>query len=225
MLKDGYHLSFKELFTLIHQQLQEREAAGPESLMWTQIMLQDEHEKLDTLKYYLTNAETAQRKGECVCVCMHLLMLVCVCLCVYVCVTLRVCVCVCLCVCKTHDSDVILTWLRNNCLHHSALSVFKLANALLNVCTVSGDFQSVYMARYELACYFQQTNDKWLADHFFKTCLETSSFIDTDGGKTNAEGHCNVGLALEENSEWTWSGTNTFSLWPLLIFSSFSCMV
>ena len=64
MLKDGYHLSFKELFTLIHQQLQEREAAGPESLMWTQIMLQDEHEKLDTLKYYLTNAETAQRKGE-----------------------------------------------------------------------------------------------------------------------------------------------------------------
>ena len=69
------------------------------------------------------------------------------------------------------------------------------------MCTVSGDFQSVYMARYELACYFQQTNDKWLADHFFKTCLETSSFIDTDGGKTKAEGHCNVGLALEENSE------------------------
>ena len=83
----------------------------------------------------------------------------------------------------------------------TALLFFKLASALLNVCTVSGDFQSVYMARYELACYFQQTNDKWLADHFFKTCLETSSFIDMDGGKTKAEGHCNVGLALEENGE------------------------
>ena len=104
MLKDGFHLSFKELFMLIHHQLQQREAAGPESLMWTQIMLQDEHEKLDTLKLYLTSAETAQRKGEslsvfmclcgyvCVCVCMRAF--VCVCVCVCICVPVCVCVCV-----------------------------------------------------------------------------------------------------------------------------------
>ena len=64
MLKEGFHLSFKELFNLIQQQLQEREIAGPESLMWTQTMLQDKQEELDTLKYYLTTAETAQRKGN-----------------------------------------------------------------------------------------------------------------------------------------------------------------
>lgn len=42
----------------------EREAAGPESIMWTQVMLQDEHEKLNMLKRLLINAETAQRLGE-----------------------------------------------------------------------------------------------------------------------------------------------------------------
>ncbi|KAK7097851.1 tetratricopeptide repeat protein 29-like [Littorina saxatilis] len=126
MLKEGYHLSFKELFNLIHRQQEEREAAGPESLMWTQIMLKDEHEKLDILQTYLTSSEKAQRKG---------------------------------------------------------------------------DFQSVYNARYDLACYFQQSNDKWLSDHFFETCLETAASIDSDGGKTKAEGHCNVGLSLEENGD------------------------
>ncbi|XP_076446157.1 tetratricopeptide repeat protein 29-like [Babylonia areolata] len=127
MLKDGFHLSFKELFNLIQQQLQEREAAGPESLMWTQTMLQDKHEELETLKHYLTIAETAQRKG---------------------------------------------------------------------------DYISVYLARYDLACYFQPTKDKWLADHFFKTCLDTASHIDSDGGQTKAEAHCNLGIVFEENGDY-----------------------
>lgn len=61
MLKEGFHLSFRELFTLIHQQLDERQRQGPESFMWTQVMLENEHEKLDILKRHLMKAETAQR--------------------------------------------------------------------------------------------------------------------------------------------------------------------
>ncbi|KAL8617141.1 hypothetical protein ACOMHN_014311 [Nucella lapillus] len=127
MLKDGFHLSFKELFNLIQQQLQEREAAGPESLMWTQTMLEDKHKELDNLKNYLTLAEAAQRKG---------------------------------------------------------------------------DYMAVYMARYELACYFQPTKDKWLADHFFKTCLDTAANIDSDDGEIKAEARCNLGIVLEENGDF-----------------------
>ena len=63
----------------------------------------------------------------------------------------------------------------------------------------SGDFNSVYFARYELASFFLDTKDKWLSDHFFKTCLDTAENIDNDEGKTKAEGHCNVGIAVEEN--------------------------
>ena len=42
---------------------------------------------------------------------------------------------------------------------------------------------------------------KWLSDHFFELCLETASNVKDDGGKTAAEGHCNVGLAMEETGE------------------------
>lgn len=64
MLREGYHLSFRELFNLVRQQLEEREAAGPESFMWIQTMLVNEHEKLDTIRFFLTQAENAQRAGE-----------------------------------------------------------------------------------------------------------------------------------------------------------------
>ena len=64
MLQEGFHKSFCELFALIKQQEDDRLAAGPESLMWTMVLLKDEHEKLDMLKIYLTKAETAARKGQ-----------------------------------------------------------------------------------------------------------------------------------------------------------------
>ena len=57
----------------------------------------------------------------------------------------------------------------------------------------------MYIARNQLALYFRQTGDKWLVDHFFLTCLETAECIDTDGGRMLADGHCNVGIALEDN--------------------------
>lgn len=127
MLQEGFHKSFCELFALIKQQEDDRLAAGPESLMWTMVLLKDEHEKLDMLKVHLTRAETAARKG---------------------------------------------------------------------------DFQEVYRCRFELARYFQSSGDKWLADHFFNTCLQTSAVVTDDGGKIQAEGYCNVALAQEENGDY-----------------------
>ncbi|XP_052075827.1 tetratricopeptide repeat protein 29-like isoform X1 [Mytilus californianus] len=126
MLQDGYHKSFSELFALIKQQEEERQRQGEESLMWTMVMLKDQHEKLDMLKQHLCKAEEAERKG---------------------------------------------------------------------------DFGEVYRSRYELARYFQSGGDKWLADHFFTTCLQTSAQVKGDNGKTQAQGYLNVGLALEEQGD------------------------
>lgn len=64
MLQDGFHQSFAELFALIKQQNDEREAAGPESAIWNQTLLENEPEKLDMLKESLTAAETALREGN-----------------------------------------------------------------------------------------------------------------------------------------------------------------
>lgn len=76
MLQDGYHKSFSELFALIKQQEEERLAQGEESLMWTQTMLKDRHQELDKLKFHLTKAEEAMRKGNEVPAVMMLMLLV-----------------------------------------------------------------------------------------------------------------------------------------------------
>lgn len=76
MLQDGYHKSFSELFALIKQQEEERLAQGEESLMWTQTMLKDRHQELDKLKFHLTKAEEAMRKGIEVPAVMMLMLLV-----------------------------------------------------------------------------------------------------------------------------------------------------
>ena len=64
MLQEGFHRSFTELFILIRQQNDERDRAGPESSIWNQTLLENEPEKLEMLKAYLTKAEDAQRKGK-----------------------------------------------------------------------------------------------------------------------------------------------------------------
>ena len=63
----------------------------------------------------------------------------------------------------------------------------------------SENYSDVYKCQFKLARYFQTTKDKWLSDHFFNSCLRTSAGVKDDDGKMAAEGHCNVGLALEEN--------------------------
>ncbi|KAL3878955.1 hypothetical protein ACJMK2_031279 [Sinanodonta woodiana] len=85
---------------------------------------------------------------------------------------------------------------------HEKLDMLKTHLTRIEYATRKGDFYEVYKSRFELARYFQQTGDKWLADHFFMTCLQTSTNISNDSGKTQAEGYCNVGLAQEENGEY-----------------------
>jgi len=62
----------------------------------------------------------------------------------------------------------------------------------------TGDYMQVYQCNYHLAKYFQSTGDQWLADHFYKNCLNYSVNVMHDDGKVAAESHCNVGICLEE---------------------------
>uniref|UniRef100_A0A8C3RPC6 Tetratricopeptide repeat protein 29 n=1 Tax=Chelydra serpentina TaxID=8475 RepID=A0A8C3RPC6_CHESE len=61
MLRQGYHKSFSELFTLIQKWNALREAAGPGSAIWQQKSLEEQPDKLDLLHHFLTRAEAAQR--------------------------------------------------------------------------------------------------------------------------------------------------------------------
>uniref|UniRef100_A0A8D2J486 Tetratricopeptide repeat protein 29 n=1 Tax=Varanus komodoensis TaxID=61221 RepID=A0A8D2J486_VARKO len=61
MLRQGYHKSFAELFTLIEKWNALREASGPGSAIWMQKSLEEQPDKLDQLHYFLTRAEAAQR--------------------------------------------------------------------------------------------------------------------------------------------------------------------
>uniref|UniRef100_A0A672UX90 Tetratricopeptide repeat protein 29 n=1 Tax=Strigops habroptila TaxID=2489341 RepID=A0A672UX90_STRHB len=64
MLRQGYHKSFSELFTLIEKWNALREAAGPGSAIWQQKSLEEQPDKLDQLYHFLTRAEAAQRAGH-----------------------------------------------------------------------------------------------------------------------------------------------------------------
>ena len=63
MLRDGYHKSFTEFFALTEKWDALREAARVRSLSWAQRPLEEQPDKLDHFYYYLTRAETAERKG------------------------------------------------------------------------------------------------------------------------------------------------------------------
>ncbi|XP_073086545.1 tetratricopeptide repeat protein 29 isoform X1 [Manis javanica] len=62
MLRNGYHKSFTELFTLMEQWDAHREAARVRSLFWLQKPLEEQPDKLDHFYRYLTRAEAAERK-------------------------------------------------------------------------------------------------------------------------------------------------------------------
>ncbi|XP_066488519.1 tetratricopeptide repeat protein 29 [Tiliqua scincoides] len=61
MLRQGYHKSFAELFTLIEKWNALREASGPGSAIWLEKSLEEQPDKLDQLYYFLTRTEAAQR--------------------------------------------------------------------------------------------------------------------------------------------------------------------
>nr|KAF6482545.1 tetratricopeptide repeat domain 29 [Molossus molossus] len=62
MLRDGYHKSFTELFSLMEKWDALREAAKVRSILWLQRPLEEQPDKLDHFYYYLTRAEVAERK-------------------------------------------------------------------------------------------------------------------------------------------------------------------
>nr|XP_012639214.1 tetratricopeptide repeat protein 29 [Microcebus murinus] len=126
MLRDGYHKSFTELFTLMEQWDALREVARIRSLQWLQKPLEEQPDKLDHFYHYLTRAEDAERKGY---------------------------------------------------------------------------FEDVYQNLYALACYFNNSEDKWVRNHFYERCFGIAQLIKIDGGKREAEAHGNMGLLHEEDGQ------------------------
>ncbi|XP_032320428.1 tetratricopeptide repeat protein 29 [Camelus ferus] len=126
MLRDGYHKSFTELFSLMEKWDALREAARVRSLLWVQRPLEEQPDKLDHFYYYLTRAEAAERKEY---------------------------------------------------------------------------FEDVYNNLYALACYFNNSEDKWVRNHFYERCLKIAQLIKIDGGKKEAEAHAHMGLLFEEEGQ------------------------
>ncbi|XP_032743761.1 tetratricopeptide repeat protein 29 [Rattus rattus] len=126
MLRDGFHKSFTELFGLMEQWDKLREAAQARSLFWLQRPLEDQPDKLDNFYHYLTNAESAERKGY---------------------------------------------------------------------------YEEVYNNLYALACYFDNSEDKWVRNHFYERCFKIAQLIKVDGGRKEAEAEAHMGLLYEEEGE------------------------
>lgn len=64
MLQEGFHLSFKEFFSLLQRWKADRSAASPDSKLWLRRPLEEQPHKLEMLKEHLTRAEAAQRAGD-----------------------------------------------------------------------------------------------------------------------------------------------------------------
>uniref|UniRef100_A0A9L0STP0 Tetratricopeptide repeat protein 29 n=1 Tax=Equus caballus TaxID=9796 RepID=A0A9L0STP0_HORSE len=125
MLRDGYHKSFTELFSLMEQWDAVRDPARFGSL-FLQRPLEEQRDKLDHFYHYLTRAEVAERKEY---------------------------------------------------------------------------FEDVYNNLYALACYFNNSEDRWVRNHFFERCFKIAQLIKMDGGKKEAEAHGNMGLLFEEDGQ------------------------
>ena len=59
----------------------------------------------------------------------------------------------------------------------------------------------VYHSLLALARFFEETEDFWLSDHFYGSCLMTSLKIRGDGRRKESEANCNMGLASEKRGE------------------------
>ncbi|CAH7297923.1 Ttc29 [Phodopus roborovskii] len=126
MLRDGYHKSFTELFSLMEQWDALRHAAEVRSLFWLQRPLEEQPDKLDYFYHYLTRAEAAERQEY---------------------------------------------------------------------------YEEVYNNLYALACYFDNSEDKWVRNHFYERCFNIARLIKADGGKKEAEAQAHMGLLFEEEGE------------------------
>ncbi|ELK17513.1 Tetratricopeptide repeat protein 29 [Pteropus alecto] len=64
-----------------------------------------------------------------------------------------------------------------------------------------GYFEDVYNNLYALACYFNNSEDKWVRNHFYERCFQIAQLIKIDGGKKEAEAHGHMGLLFEEDDQ------------------------
>ncbi|XP_074252946.1 tetratricopeptide repeat protein 29 isoform X1 [Saimiri boliviensis] len=62
-------------------------------------------------------------------------------------------------------------------------------------------FEDVYNNLYALACYFNNSEDKWVRNHFYKRCFKIAQLIKIDSGKKEAEAHMHMGLLYEEDGQ------------------------
>ena len=62
-------------------------------------------------------------------------------------------------------------------------------HTISNHCGSAGLKEEVYAAQFELACFFQSGDDRWLADHFFEASLNTAKSMAGDNDKKKAEAH------------------------------------
>ncbi|KAM3590541.1 uncharacterized protein V6R79_011446 [Siganus canaliculatus] len=60
LLQDGFHRSFSELFRLLSSDRDQRASAEPDSVLWLQTPLEEQQDKLETMKLHLSRAEEAQ---------------------------------------------------------------------------------------------------------------------------------------------------------------------
>jgi len=75
--------------------------------------------------------------------------------------------------------------------------------------------EEVYAAQFELACFFQSGDDRWLADHFFEASLNTACSMTGDNDKKKAEAHRNLGLSLEQGENNSRAMTHLESFYEL----------
>ncbi|XP_036914333.1 tetratricopeptide repeat protein 29 isoform X2 [Sturnira hondurensis] len=64
-----------------------------------------------------------------------------------------------------------------------------------------GYFEDVYNNLYALACYFNNSEDKWVRNHFYERCFQIAQLIKIDGGKKEAQAHGHMGLLFEEDGQ------------------------
>jgi hypothetical protein len=69
-----------------------------------------------------------------------------------------------------------------------------------------GYYEEVYNNLYALACYFDNSEDKWVRNHFYERCFNIAQLIKADGGKKEAEAESHMGLLFEEEGESAFSG-------------------
>ncbi|KAM6136375.1 LOW QUALITY PROTEIN: tetratricopeptide repeat protein 29 [Phoenicopterus ruber ruber] len=62
----------------------------------------------------------------------------------------------------------------------------------------AGRYEEVYDNQLNLACSFNNSEDKWLSNYFYEQCFNTAQLTKIDGGKREAQAHANMGLINEE---------------------------